>query len=280
MRLVKVSVSRYRSIEDANAVEIGPYTALVGANNVGKSNLLRAISLGMEAIRQKASGDKSVMRRRLGPAARRFRRGAVEGYDWDRDFPVQLQQRKNGSKETRIRLDFSLNEEEEANFYDLFKARFSRVLPLEVNINSDSNYSIRVIKKGNRANFEKIISSVCEFVSDRVHLNYIPTVRTKGDISTIVSNMLEQQMYQLQSDPEYIKCIEQINVLQEPILERLGEDLSRKLQAFVPNITEIKVESGVESLRRAIARDPSIWINDGNLTKLEDKGDGVQSLVA
>ena len=50
MRLNRVSVRKYRSIDTAADFNVGDFTVLVGPNNQGKSNLLRASVLAMEVI--------------------------------------------------------------------------------------------------------------------------------------------------------------------------------------------------------------------------------------
>ena len=50
MRLSRVSVRKYRSIDKAADFAVGDFTVLVGPNNQGKSNLLRAAVLAMEVI--------------------------------------------------------------------------------------------------------------------------------------------------------------------------------------------------------------------------------------
>ena len=42
MKLVKFTVEKYRSILSKSVLPIGDYTAILGPNNQGKSNLLRA----------------------------------------------------------------------------------------------------------------------------------------------------------------------------------------------------------------------------------------------
>ena len=49
MLLKKFSVTNYRSITNAT-VSLGDFTVLVGKNNEGKSNLLRAIDTSMSII--------------------------------------------------------------------------------------------------------------------------------------------------------------------------------------------------------------------------------------
>jgi AAA15 family ATPase/GTPase len=51
MKLVSFSVQNYRSIAKANRIEVGRYTVLVGPNNEGKSNVLRALVTAMDVLK-------------------------------------------------------------------------------------------------------------------------------------------------------------------------------------------------------------------------------------
>ena len=51
MKLSYVSVSNYRSITDAYKIDLSNLTVLIGKNNEGKTNIIRAIKLGMEIIK-------------------------------------------------------------------------------------------------------------------------------------------------------------------------------------------------------------------------------------
>jgi hypothetical protein len=63
LRLTKVTVSNYRSIGSKTTFELHNMTTLIGPNNEGKSNLLRAIALGMRFIsRWSVSPDYTVFR--------------------------------------------------------------------------------------------------------------------------------------------------------------------------------------------------------------------------
>ncbi|MGR3713740.1 MAG: AAA family ATPase [Shimia sp.] len=44
------SVENYRSITTARKIPLSDYSLLVGANNEGKSNILHALTLGMDAL--------------------------------------------------------------------------------------------------------------------------------------------------------------------------------------------------------------------------------------
>ena len=50
MQLVNFSVTNYRSITTAHKASISNTTILIGRNNEGKSNLLKALDVGMTAL--------------------------------------------------------------------------------------------------------------------------------------------------------------------------------------------------------------------------------------
>ena len=96
----KFSVTNYRSITTAHNIQMNNMTVLVGKNNEGKSNILRALSLAMDIMRLYADNPRvlnmpdRVLKKR---------------YDWDRDYPISLQGRyPNGH--TLISLSFQLTE--------------------------------------------------------------------------------------------------------------------------------------------------------------------------
>ena len=52
MKLISFSVSNYRSITRAHKIKLHDLTILVGKNNEGKSNIIKAISLSMNIIKK------------------------------------------------------------------------------------------------------------------------------------------------------------------------------------------------------------------------------------
>ena len=81
MKLNEFSVNNYRSITNANKIKLQDFTVLVGKNNEGKSNLLKALNVAMNVLMNNSrshyySYDKI--------------------YDWEKDFPFQLKQRSKG----------------------------------------------------------------------------------------------------------------------------------------------------------------------------------------
>jgi AAA15 family ATPase/GTPase len=70
VRLVNFSVSNFRSITAAHKVPISNTTILIGRNNEGKSNVLKALSFAMNALLEHAAREQR---------DRHFRRATIEG---------------------------------------------------------------------------------------------------------------------------------------------------------------------------------------------------------
>src|SRR4051812_5738677 len=110
MELTSLTIKNFRSITTASRVPLAASTVLLGANNEGKSNVLRALVLSMKAV--------------LGQRVRAMRRGYTgldDGFDWERDFPRPMQQTApNG--ESVFNLEFKLSADEEEAFWDEVKS--------------------------------------------------------------------------------------------------------------------------------------------------------------
>lgn len=86
MKIISFSVQNYRSIEKAHKIKLKDYNVLIGKNNEGKSNILRALYVCLFCI-----NDFSRFRFSLKHDIIR----EEPSYNWERDFPVQLQKKNN-----------------------------------------------------------------------------------------------------------------------------------------------------------------------------------------
>ena len=137
MRLTSFSVTNFRSITDAHKIPIGDSTVLLGRNNEGKSNVLRALSIAMKALTSHA-GDE--------PYAYRDTRD-TQAYSWRRDFPISLQGRTNGL-DSIFRLEFELTAQETEEFRETIKSNLNGNLPIEVKFGRNNKADINVRKQG------------------------------------------------------------------------------------------------------------------------------------
>ena len=64
MKLINFSVTNFRSITAAHKIAISDRTVLVGKNNEGKSNLLKALQVSSELLQEHSLGNRLGLRKR------------------------------------------------------------------------------------------------------------------------------------------------------------------------------------------------------------------------
>ena len=274
MRLVSFTVTKYRSIKRAHKIQVGKQTVLVGPNNEGKSNLIRALVAAMRVL----------TRARLDPHGRavggalRLRQRAE--YDWDRDYPQDLQA-SEATGRSEITLEFALTAQEILDFKKAVRSDLNGTLPLRVSFGRDADAQIVVVKRGPGGPALTAKSrSIAEFVSQRANFEHIPAVRTASSAQDIVNAMVSRELETVESDQAYRTALESIAALQQPLLDRLSSSIKETLVKFLPDVTDVQVRIPVEERYRALRHYCQIVVDDGTPTLLELKGDGVQSLAA
>ena len=108
---MSVTVENFRSITAARKIPIANLTTLVGPNNEGKSNILRALVIGMNLLVQRRLGAPRFRR----PILRRHSHDRVNPYNWAQDYPLKMQKREppGGSA---ITLEFELTDDDISDF--------------------------------------------------------------------------------------------------------------------------------------------------------------------
>ena len=270
MRLVSFSVTNFRSITDAHKIPIGDSTVLLGRNNEGKSNVLRALSIAMKALTSHA-GDE--------PYAYRDTRD-TQAYSWRRDFPISLQGRTNGL-DSIFRLEFELTAQETEEFRETIKSNLNGNLPIEVKFGRNNKADINVRKQGPGGSALSAKSErVAKYVAAHIQFIYIPAVRTEDEAISVVQDMLSHELAQLEKNDEYIAALQKIADLQQPILNKVSDSIQKSLTQFLPGIRGVTVRVPSSARRVALRSQCQIEIDDGSRTLLEYKGDGVKSLAA
>lgn len=270
MRLSSFSVNNYRSITTAREIQTHNMTVLVGKNNEGKSNILRALSLAMDIMKLYADDPRTL---NFSP---RFYRGR---YNWERDYPISLQGKiPNGF--SSVQFVFELTPQEISDIKNLTGIRLTSNIPVKVSINN-TNAKIDIPKRGTAAftdanNKQTIINYVCQ----RIDFNFIPAVRTEGDALNVISSLIEQELATLEDNPDYVNAIERINSLQQGVLDRIGSRIKKPIQEFLPTVTDIQIHIEKEKRRIAMRRNIEVIVNDGTPTQIQQKGDGIKSLTA
>lgn len=288
MRLSRVSVRKYRSIDKAADFSVGDFTVLVGPNNQGKSNLLRAAVLAMEVIEGWSALPRGVQAGREVPiemvlrgssrAGWRHRRGGGGrdvGYNWEKDFPLFARERRGSQRSTVVHLDFELDADEQLAFRDETGVSINQKLPLEVSL-KERTVTLAIPKQGRGPHKEKA-REIAKFLTDRVTLLHIPAVRTGATALGIAEEILASRRRQLLRSPEYAEVLQQLEQLDQTVVADVESVLQRTLTRFIPGTDSVQLEA--RSFSRASGLE-DIFIDDGVLTPISAKGDGIQSLVA
>lgn len=265
MDLIEFSVTNYRSITVAHKIKLYDTTVLVGKNNEGKSNLLNALNVAMTIMMNHSN---------------RIPRVRVIDYDWERDFPIQYQERKQGL-DSIFKLKFRLKSEEMDEFHSITSIRGNDEIPILIKIGKDNMPNIEIPKRGS-SSYNRQSKVVTQFISDRINFNYIQAIRTedmaKGTLSRIVTSQLES----LKENPKYNEALNIIRQIRQDLLDELSTQLLSPLQIFLPNLTDIRIKLNdpFDIGRFRFHNDFDIILNDGTSSSISTKGDGIKSLVA
>ncbi len=272
MKLVSFSVSNFRSITTAYKLPIRQSTIIIGPNNEGKSNILKALAISLGVL--EALGGVRLYRGRL-----QMRRHAIAGYEWDNDFPVSRQQAKPNGEST-FNLDFQLTPAEVDEFQAEVKSYLNGTLPIELTLGKGEP-GFKVMKKGpGGPALSKKAESIAQFIGKRINFTYIPAVRTSEHAQDIVNSIVERELAMVENNPQFKKAMAEVARIQEPVLQRISTNIKDTLHEFLEKVTAVKVTVSEDARYRALRRSYEIVVDDGTPTKLGRKGDGVQSLAA
>ena len=273
MELKSFSVKNFRSITDAHKIKFENYSVLIGKNNEGKSNLLNALSICMRIMQ-----NSKMVRRMLLRDNKRYYKESL--YDWDRDFPINLQSRKNGLK-TIFQIEFKFTDEELKGLNKIIKTRLNNNdVNLKIEIDKNNEIDIKCLKRGTKALNEKSLE-VMDFISKKITYNYIPAIRQEIDTIRIIENSIANEFGDMNEIEEYKNAMNTIKKLQSDKMNKISQEVKNALVEFIPKIKDVKINFENDfNYNRIMLRDLNILIDDGNLTNIEQKGDGIKSLIA
>jgi len=264
-------VKKYRSITRTERIALGPCTVLVGPNNEGKSNILRALVLGMRILTRERFSTVLGRRRVVS-----YRSG---GYDWDRDYPIHLQSKQLDGK-TELILEFEPTPEELEEFKTEINSRLQGTIPLRIEIGK-KKILVAVHKRGaGSAALSKKSDKIAEFITKKIDFEHIEAVRTANSAVRVVSEMVERELERLEDDQDYVAAVEKIAELQTPILKSLSSNIKETLSKFLTDVKDVSVTIPEDIRYRTMRRGCEIIVDDGIPTLLQYKGDGAQSLAA
>lgn len=121
---------------------------------------------------------------------------------------------------------------------------------------------------------------MAKYVAEHIQFIYIPAVRTEDEALSVVQEMLSLELAQLERNDEYAAALQKIADLQQPILDKVSSSIQKSLTQFLPGITGVRVRVPTTARKVALRNQCQVEIDDGSMTLLEYKGDGVKSLAA
>lgn len=278
MKITAISIQKYRSIKRTPRLNLGDLTVLIGPNNEGKSNVLRALVVSMQVLRlyglnAMASSSRTPTR---GPTRRITPRRI---YDWTYDFPKDLQE-KTPEGNTIIDLWFELTPIEQTAFQEAIGSRLRTELPIRLTIGPRSvDFAVRKQGPGGAA-LTKKAPAIAQFVGRSLRVEYVESVRTAARAKQVVEDMVEIELSNLAEEARFSAALETLVDAVKPMTDRLSLDLATTLQAFLPEVRGVEIALGTERILSALSSQVQIVVDDGVATELQHKGDGVQSLAA
>jgi putative AbiEii toxin of type IV toxin-antitoxin system len=275
MKLASVSVTNYRSIRSAKKLPINDLTILIGPNNEGKSNILRALTTSLTVVASFGSQGSRLHRSRI----QGLPRVREELYDWARDFPIDLQVDKPDG-ESKFVLEFELLPDEVEDFRKEVKSNLNGRLPIEVTLGR-RDPGFRVVKRGPGGTaLSKKADAIGQFVAGRISVEHIPAVRTAQEAERVVRQIVQRELLTVDVRDQLEDALDEIKRKQAPVLRALSEDLQETLSEFLDDVTDVDVRLSHADLAESFRRSVEVVVDDGTPTELRHKGDGVQSLAA
>jgi hypothetical protein len=282
MRLKRFSVENYRSIRSTPRIDVGKNLTIIGPNNEGKSNVVRALVTALRILEEHSrsaiglGGLLGEITRRPAGAARALL-GSNYPYEFSSDCHVEAQTR-NDAKSV-FYLEFHLDDEDIDEFHEAIGSAINEFLPIQISIGREGKPEFEVKKQGKAKKvLQRKSVSIAKFVGSRLSINHIAAIRTADEAIQAVSSLASTTLRRVQSQPEYREALQVIEELQRPIYEELEQQLTDTLQRFLPNVHQVTLGVTSSSAARAL-RAVDILIDDGQFTPLKNKGDGVISLV-
>jgi putative ATP-dependent endonuclease of OLD family len=283
VRLISFSVYNYRSIEKAEDLAMGDLCVLVGPNNEGKSNLLHGLALALDYL--STGGDLGWMKKSMLGKMAYGRRSSLseEAYVWERDYPQRKQAfSPSKQKPTQFTLTFTLDDTEKEAFEKAIHCALRTNLIVGVVFAKEAypKFSASIQGRG-KQKLIKNQTDVCTFISEHLMFHYIASDRTADTVAETVSDLFTNLLNeQLKNEPEYSAFRKVLDVKQREIEKSLGAALSKSVRRFVPGVRAVGLTYSPRRSEWPLEGRVDIQVDDGSLTELSLKGDGLKSLVA
>jgi len=279
MKLVVFKLENYRSISQSHRLAFGKsLTTLIGPNNEGKSNILRALVAALKIITTFAqrgfilSRGANLRLRAIGAGSSR------RLYTWETDFPLSLQE-AHPDGATLFVAEFQTTPSEAKRFETTIGRKLEGILSFEIRC-SAAEWNLFVRDGGATLIHPNHFRSACQLVSQAISPQYIPSVRTAESAQEIVYGIIRSEFAALKAKKQYRDAVRAIAAIEKPVLAMLSKAVTETLHEFLPTVMRVRLKLSEKEQEEAIRQACSIIVHDGTETDLNQKGDGIQSLAA
>jgi len=260
MRITKISVFNYRSIQKLENLELDSFNIFVGQNNHGKTNLFEAIEWFFNA---KSSSDDEHFNRDVSNQI------SVEIF-YDGVEDTDISKLTSETNQTKIRTLLG-----EAKSFSVKKTSETH----------KRSYFVNGVERANPSGLDTAINEFLpklEYVNTKIRLDDVSKYKDKNPIGIMLSGVL---LTIIESSKDYIDFKKQFAKLFDDEdsevrkeLDKLGGKVEIYLQKQFPDGT--KVRFGVNPPYFGdLLKSFDTTVDDGIETKAEDKGDGMQRAI-
>lgn len=287
MNLSKVYIENFRSIKKVN-LSLSNYSVVFGKNNEGKSNIMKAIHRGWNIINDFSTYPSKIIHTRSKREGFKIRHSSILSSNMNKEIEDDITlDSKFKTKDITIGFYFDLTSEERVSLYKLMKSKstITNKIYIEVKYDESLRYKCRVKLNidGRFLKSSENISTSVSFIIKNFDIDYIPSIRTEETATEIVKNAVNERLKDLTLRDEYNKAIDLVNELQDQELKKISEQIEPDIKRYLKNIKSIEVTSMKRHrplINYGYSREVDINIDDGRLTSIKNKGDGIKSLIA
>jgi predicted ATPase len=271
VEFIKFQIKRYRKFEKQAIIEIEPYTVLVGSNNEGKSSVCDALELYFTFLKT------NVRERQQRSFRSRSSKGIRSRYNLSRDYPLTLSGKSGRKYPSEFQGYFRLSE------IELAEAKLNYSWP-----NNNREFIIKVSWDYKidglvtecdqfKDNSEKLIIFQRYFTS-KIRFLAIPAIRDQDTLHHNISTLFDESIrIHLEKSKKLKGIISNLNKIILPAVENVTNQISESMKAYLTSIKKVDITWNFE-VERVVNLD-TIWVDDGNRTSIDLKGDGIKNLL-
>ncbi|CAC6170221.1 TPA: AAA family ATPase [Staphylococcus aureus] len=266
MNLSEVYIKNFRNIKEVT-LSLSKYSVILGKNNEGKTNIMKAIYRGWNIINDFSTHYPKAISAMIKRDGFRIKYNSIPKSSKEivEDDITLVPSFK--TKDITIGFYFDLTSEEKVSLYNLLKSKtvITDKIYIEVKYDEYLRYKCKVklnIDGRFLKSSENILTSVL-FIIEKFDIDYIPSIRTEETATEIIKDAVNERLNDLTLRDDYNKAIGLVNELQDQELKKLSEQIEPVIKRYLKNIKSIEVKSMKSTLPKinyGYLRDVDIYI--------------------